>query len=195
MQHLDVQLSGAESLGHVHQLDQRHGGQRLRRGGNRRCRGGTRPHGRPPPFPALGTSALPVCARAAAAGALVPITTVSPGSRPDRICADTRFITPTFTSRSVTSPLASTTLTSARPPAYRLRGSVPAEACAARFSARPFSAPPFLSAASPCLAPRDPRRVPSPRPVGRSAESGTSTASLALATTKKTCAVICVIRV
>ena len=85
-----------------------------------------RVHGRPPPFGALvGTNALPVCGCAAATGALVPITTFSPGSRPETICAETRFITPTFTSRSTALPSAPTTATSAMPLANWDRGSMP----------------------------------------------------------------------
>jgi len=138
---------------------------------------------------ALGVSELPVFAFAAATGARVPITTFSPGSSPERICAETRFITPTRTSRSATLPSAPTTLTSARPPAYWLRASMP--------EAR--SPPPLrgallsLAASLPSAAPvaRGLRARPSAA-AGRSAASGTSTASFALAMTKNTCAVICV---
>ena len=43
-------------------------------------------------------------ARSAGLSCFKPTATTSPGSNPDRICAETRFITPTFTARSSTEP-------------------------------------------------------------------------------------------
>ena len=126
VQHFDREIAGAVGLGDAGELDQR---RRIwpcgvRRRGYRwgefmffhidfHMRGCI-----------LGALLLPDLVAAAGFGAAAPVTTCSPGSRPETICAETRLMTPTRTSRSSSVPSGFTTRTIARPLAKRVRGSI-----------------------------------------------------------------------
>src|SRR5215471_13471315 len=245
VQHLDRELAGAVRLGDAAERNERHdaralafrgriafrrgvhgalfpheGGDRLR---VRPCRLACRPcvHGilRHTRGGIIGR--LPVAGFAAGAGEVArsPTTIRSPGSSPDRICAETRLTRPTRTSRFSMAPSAVTTRTVASefarrargspvapPPAGLLRAPPDAPELAGRLWASPdvpaLRASPDAAAlpGRPC-APPGARLSAAPRlpwpgaaPAGRSAPTGTTTASFAWAATKNTCAVICVIR-